>query len=84
MEDDFHACWGSNVDTEHLGDVLVAMGEALQDGDGIGLREVDFSNHAGHDEFGEHELKIVYAKGGDTILADPIRYTENAAGDSDE
>jgi len=84
MEDDFHPCWGTDVDTKHLGDVLVAMGEALRDGDGIGLQHVDFKNHAARDEFAKHELTIGYARGGDTILADPIRYTQNTVDDADE
>lgn len=88
--DKFEAVWSHDVDTEHLGEVLIQMGAALKDQEtsiidgrssGIGLRNVTFNQENEHDEFGEATLEITYTKGLDTILGNPIKYTENAAGE---
>jgi len=86
MSERIDPTWGGNVDTDHLAEVLITMGEALRDSDdsilrdeapsGFGLQGVDYAEAANHDEFVTHELTIRYAKGGGSLLADPIKYTE--------
>jgi len=81
-DESFEVVWGGDLDTDHLGKVLEEMGKALQsEGGGIGLQSADYTEHAGHDEFGTAELTIAYAGGLDGIAGDPIRHKQNHMGE---